>query len=436
VARSAHTEAIGHLTAALDLLKRLPDAPQRISQELALQTTLGSALMATKGYAAPEVEQAYARARELCRQVEETPELFRVLVGLHMFYRQRAELQTSYEVGRQLLALAQSVQDPQFLLEAHQALGTTLYFMGEFIQAREHLQQGVTLYDPQQHRSQAILYGQDPGVICLSTLARTLWALGYPDQARQRIHESLALAQQLSHPFSLSFALYFAAVVYQYLQEGRATQEHAEALMALSTEQRFVQRLAQGRILLGWALVEQGRVAEGIAQMRQSVAAYGATGADLGRSSYLALLAEAYGKDGQAEEGLAVLAEALAVVDEHDIRFNEAELYRLKGELLLRQLAERGSWLMASAEPFTLPEVEHPVLTEAETCFRQALDVARRQHAKSLELRAAISLSRLWQRQGKSAAARDLLAGIYGWFTQGFDTADFQAAKALVEALE
>jgi class 3 adenylate cyclase/predicted ATPase len=435
-ARSAHIEAISHLTTALDLLKHLPDAPHRVDQELALQTTLGGALMATRGHAAPEVEQAYGRAWELCRQVEETPELCRVLVGLHMFYRQRAELQTSYEVGKQLLTFAQSVQDSQFLLEAHQALGTTLYFMGEFVQAREHLEQGVTLYDPLQHRSHAILYGQDPGVICLSTLSRALWALGYPDQAVQRLQESLALAQQLSHPFSLSFALYVAAVVYQYLQQVQATQEHTEALMALSTEQEFRQRLAQGRILLGWTLVEQGRLAEGIAQMRQSAAAYGATGADLGRSYYLALLAEAYGKGGQAGEGLAVLAEALDAMDEHDIRFNEAELNRLKGELLLRQLAEGGSWLMAKAKPCPQPEVERPGLTEAEACFRQALDTARHQHAKSLELRAAIGLSRLWQQQGKSAAARDLLAGIYGWFTEGFDTVDLQAAKALLETLQ
>jgi predicted ATPase len=245
----------------------------------------------------------------------------------------------------------------------------------------------------------------------------------------------LTLARQLSHPFSLSFALYFAAVIYQYLQQVQATQEHAEALMALSTEQGFRQRLAQGRILLGWALVEQSRVAAGIAQMRQSVAAYGATGADLGRSSYLALLAEAYGKEGHAEEGLAVLAEALAVVDEHGIRFNEAELYRLKGELLLRQPSERGSWLMASAEPFTLPEVKHPVLTEAETCFRQALDTASHQQAKSLELRAATSLGRLWQQQGKRGEASELLTPIYGWFTEGFDTADLQEAKALLEEL-
>ena len=423
VQRSAHLEAIGHLTTGLKLLITLPETPERAQQELLLQTTLGAALMATKGYAAPEVEHAYARARELCQQVGETPELFRVLLGLHMFYRQRAELQTSYEVGKQLLTLAESVQTPEFLLVAHQALGTTWYFLGGFAHARTHLEQGMALSDSRLHRSYALLYGQDPGVICLSTLARALWALGYPDQALQKSQEALTLARQLEHPFSLAFALYFGAVVAQYRREWREVQRLAEALMALSAEQGFTQRLAQGRIMLGWTLVERGQVAEGIAQMGQSVAAYGATGADLGRSSYLALLAEAYGKAGQVEEGLTVLADALTAVQEHQIRFNEAELYRLQGELLRRQAeGERG----ALARP----------ATEAEACLQQALEVARRQQTKSLELRAAISLSRLWQRQGKRAEAHQLLEEVYSWFTEGFDTVDLQEAKALLEELE
>ena len=395
-ARSAHVEAVSHLTTALELLKRLPDAPERISQELALQTALGSALMATKGYASPEVERAFARARELCRQVEETPALFRVLMGLHIFYRQRAELHTSSEVGGQLLALAQSVGDPQLLVVAHQALGTTLYFMGEFVEARSHLEEGITLYDRRQHRARAVLYGQDPGVVCLSTLAPTLWALGYPEQALKRLNESVALARELAHPFSLAFALYFAAVVYQYRQEWQTTQEHAEALMALSTEQGFAQRLAQGRILLGWTLVEQGRFAEGIAQLRQSVTAYGATGADLGRSSYLVLLAEAYGKRGQPEEGLAALTEALTAVSEHRICFNEAELHRLRGELLLK-----------------------PGLDDArrKRVLRLALDAARRQQAKLLELRrprawATVAASRASRPQPVSCCQRPMVGSL------------------------
>ena len=234
--------------------------PERAQQELLLQTTLGSALMATKGYAAPEVEQAYARARELCQQVGETPELFRVLVGLHTFYRQQAELQTSYEVAKQLLSLAESAQAPEFLLVAHQALGTTLYFLGGFAQARTHLEQGVALYDFRQYRSHALRYAQDPGVICLSTLARALWALGYPDQALQRSQEALTLARQLVHPFSLAFALYFGAVVAQYRREWREVQRLAEALMALSAEQGFTQRLAQGKDHAG---LDAGRAGTG-----------------------------------------------------------------------------------------------------------------------------------------------------------------------------
>jgi TOMM system kinase/cyclase fusion protein len=413
--RWAHLEAIGHLSRGLEVLKILPSTPKRARQELLLQTILGSTLMATKGHASPEVEQAYARARELCQHVEDTPQLFPVVHGLCLFYRNRGELRTSYEIAKQLLTLAQSVQDSAYLLVAHQALGTTLFYAGELAQAREHLAQGKALYDPQQHRAHAILYGQDPGVVCLSFATRTLWLLGYPDQALQLSQEALTLARELSHPFSLAFALFFAAWTHQYRGEQQLALERTEALLALSTEQGFVQRLAQGRILQAAVLVEQGRGAEGIAQIRQSLATYGATGADLGRPAYLALLAEAYGRARQADEGLTVLAEALTAVQETGIRFHEAELYRLEGELLLRQAI--------------------PAEQQVETCFHQALAVARRQQAKSLELRAAMSLARLWQQQGQRAEAYELLAPIYGWFTEGFDTADLQEAKALLKEL-
>jgi predicted ATPase/DNA-binding winged helix-turn-helix (wHTH) protein len=422
VRRSAHQEAIRHLSTALDLLKTLPSSPEHIQQELLLHTTLGSVLIAIKGYAAPEVEQAYARARELCQQVGEASELFRVLVGLHMFYRQKAELQTSYEIGRQLLSLAETTQAADLLLVAHQALGTTLYYLGEVEQARAYLEQGVAQYDPGSHRSHALLYGQDPGVICLATLARALWALGYPDQALQRSQDAVALAQELGHPFSLAFALYFSAVVCQYCREWQEVQRFADALMALSAEQEFAQQLAQGQIMIGWTLVERGQVAEGIEQIRQSMSAYRATGSDLGRSSYLVLLAGAYDKAGEAEAGLTALAGAMTAVEQNRICFNEAEIYRLKGELLLRRATGTSG---APAGP----------CPEAEACMQQALNVARRQGAKSLELRAAMSLSRLWRQQGRRQAARRLLAGIYGRFTEGFRTLDLREAKALLDEL-
>jgi predicted ATPase/class 3 adenylate cyclase len=413
--RSAHVEAIAHLSKGLEVLKPLPDTLERTQLELVLQTTLGPALMATKGYAAPEVECAYARARELCQQLGETPQLFQALWGLWYFYLVRAEFQTARELGEQLLDLAQRVPAPGLLLVAHRVLGQTLTFLGEFSTAQMHLERGMTLYEPGQHRSLASLYGQDQGVICRSWAALALWCLGYPDQALRRSREALTLVQELAHPFSRAYALCFAGMFCQLRREVQAAQERATAEMALCTEQGFALYLARGRILGGWTMAEQGQGAEGLAQMHQGLAAYQATGAKVFRPYYLAFLAEAHGKVGQAEEGLTMLAEALEAVHKTRERIYEAELYRLKGVLLLVRSAENHE--------------------EAEAYFRQALHAARHQQAKSLELRAAVSLSRLWQYQGKHEQARQLLAPIYSWFTEGFDTADLQEAKALLVKL-
>jgi TOMM system kinase/cyclase fusion protein len=415
IERSAHLEAIGHLTQGLGVLDTLPDTPERLRQELDLQSSLGLAFMATKGYGAPEVGTAYARARELCQHIGEPSQLPPVLRGLWLFYNVRGEFRLARDLGEQLLTLAQRTQDQALLVEAHRAVGETLFRLGELAPARAHLEEGMIYYDPHQHRSHMALYGHAPGVLCLSYAARALWLLGHPDQALQRSHEVLALAQQLSHPHSLVFALYCAGRVHQFRREGQAALERAEALIAFAREQALPHWVASGTILRGWALAEQGQVEEGIAQMHQGLSGRRATGAELGRPYYLAQLAEAYGEGGRAEEGLNVLAEVLAVVNQQGERWGEAELYRLKGELLLAR------------------SVEHHV--EAETCFHQALDSARHQQAKSLELRAAMSLSRLWQQQGKRTEARELLAPIYDWFTEGLDTADLQEAKALLDTL-
>jgi predicted ATPase len=251
--------------------------------------------------------------------------------------------------------------------------------------------------------------------MCLGFAAWPIWVLGYPDQALQSIHEALTLTQEFSHPFSLALALMMAAVVKQFLREAQLVQERAEALIALSTEQGFPYWFATGTILRGWALAAQGEGAEGIAQIHQGLVAHRATGAELHRPYFLSLLAEADGKAGQIEEGLTVLNEALDTVKKTEERNWEAELYRRKGELLLMQEGQKAG--------------------EAEECFRQAFEIARRQQAKSLELRAAMSLSRLWQQQGKQEVAHQLLADIYGWFTEGFDTADLQEAKFLLDEL-
>jgi tetratricopeptide (TPR) repeat protein len=261
----------------------------------------------------------------------------------------------------------------------------------------------------------------DPGVSCLSYLAWTLWLLGYPDQALIRSKEALALAQQSSHAYSLNFALTFASVISMCRRDIQRVQEQAEATIALAREQGFVRWLAIGTAWRGWALAEQGEVREGIAQICQAIAMRG----EVGLLQILLRLAEVYRKAGQAEDGLRVLAEALAAVSTGGERRFEAEFYRLKGEMLLQpkvQSPESG--------------VFNPQLAEAETCFFQAIDVARSQHAKSLELRAAMSLSRLWQQQGKRQEARAMLEAIYDWFTEGFDTIDLQEAKALLEALQ
>jgi predicted ATPase len=318
--------------------------------------------------------------------------------------------------------LAQNVHDAGLLVEAHFLVGFTSNFLGDFASARTYSEQGIALYDSRQHRSLAFFFGVDPGVNCLSCTLLVLWCLGYPEQALKRSCEALTLAQEFAHPFSLGWALVAATWFQQYCREEKAAQEHAEAVIALSIEQGFPFWLACGTILRGWALAKHEQGEEGIAQMRQGLDAMQATGAEFARSYFLALLAEVYGKVGQPEEGLTTLAEALAAGDKTREHFYEAELHRLKGELLLTQ------------EGFRLQAAGYREKTEeAQACFLKAIEVARRQSAKSLELRATTSLARLWQQQGKKDEARQMLAEIYGWFTEGFDTKDLQEAKALLE---
>ena len=416
VERSANLEAISHLTKGLEVLATLPDTPERAQQELDVQITLGPALMATKGQAALEVARTYARARELCQRVGETPQLFPVLWGLWRFYLQRGELQEARGLGERLHNLTRSRDDTARLLLAQQALGQTLFFLGESVSARPHLEQGIALYDSQQHHSLAFRYGQDSGVVCRGYVAWDLWLLGYPDQAVQRSNEALARAHEVAHPFSLAFASCFAAALHQFRRDGEAVQERARATMALASEQGFPLYLALGTILWGWALAARGQREDGIVQMHQGLDASRTVGNALALPHFPTMLAEAYGVGGQAEEGLAVLEMAMAAVHKSEARFYEAEIHRLTGELLLQHAV--------------------PDASQAEACFQQALAGARHQQAKSLELRAAMSLARLWQRQGKCAEAHALLAPIYSWFTEGFDTADLQEAKALLVELQ
>jgi predicted ATPase len=337
------------------------------------------------------------------------------------------------ELGEQLLDLAQKEQDPALLVAAHYALGSTLFQLGEFSAAQTHLEQGLTLYDAQRHSSQVSRYGVEPGVFGLSYTALVLWQLGYPDQALQKSAAARTLAHELSYLYSLGAARVFATILHQLLRERLLTQEWAEAAITLTREYGFASWLGHGTILQGWALADQGQSEEGMSQIRQGLATNQAVGAGIWQSYCLVLLAEAYGEAGQAEDGLATLTEALTVVDKSGERFYEAELYRLKGELTLKQFGVRGG-------EFGVPNTQHPTPStqaqaEAEAYFQKAIDIARKQQAKSLELRAVMSLSRLWQSQGKKEEARQMLADIYNWFTEGFDTKDLQEAKALLGAL-
>lgn len=434
IRRSAYVEAISLLTRGLELLKMLPDTSERIQQELGLQVALGAPLMAVKGYSAPEVEHTYARSRELCQRVEETPQLFVVLCGLYMFYHSRGELWTAYELADQLLHLAQNLQDPGLLLTAHLGLGANLYWRGEFASARAHMEQGLFLYDPQ--KPPPVFHTADLRVDVLSYAAIALWHLGYPDQALKRSHEAAALAEGLSHPFSLAYALWSTALLHSFRRERELARKRTEALITLSTEQGFPFWLAEGTIHRGWVLAAQGQEEEGVVQIRQGLAGRQAIGAEIGRPSFLALLAEAYGRVGQVEEGLSVVAEALALVDKTGQCVSEAELYRLKGELTLQQESQKAKGKGQKAKVEANPQSLTPdPQAEAEECFLKAIEIARRQQAKSLELRAVMSLSRLWQQQGKKTEAHQMLAEIYGWFTEGFDTRDLQEAKALLEEI-
>jgi class 3 adenylate cyclase/predicted ATPase len=425
VERSANVEAISHFTKGLELLEALPATPERVQQELMLQLALGAPLLLIKGSAAPEVAHAYARAQELCQEVGNSPQRFSALIGLGRFNFSRARLLTARELAEQCFALAQHLQDPVSLQEAHIALGSTLIHLGELRSAQAHLEHGVALYDSNLSRLRAFSRGTDPGVVCLSRGAWTLWMLGYADQALTMSQKALSLAQELSHASSLAFALFFAAVLRQCRREARQVQEQAAAMIALSTEHGFVQWIAGGMLLRGWALAQQGMVEEGIRQIQQGHSAWLADGNELGKTQILARLAEAYGQAGRTEEGLHVLAEAFAALHKNAERHYEADLYRLQGELVLQHA-------LRQQVPGSTSIVGH---CEAETHLRRAIEVARRQHAKFLELRAAMSLGRLWQQQAKRDEARELLAEVYGWFSEGFDTADLQEAKALLEEL-
>ncbi len=409
----ANVEAITLARRGLNALKTLPADTDRDRQEMEMQLTLGSSLAATTFWAAPEVGEVHRRARELCQQQSGNPQFFQMLTGLWTHHVIRAEMQEASELARRLLQLAEEAQDLFMLEFAHCFSGITMAHLGEFIAAGKHFEAGLNYYRPGQHPPFQSL--TVPSVGSASELARNLWILGYPDRALLQARRAYDFADSQSNPSTLGFALLLAALLHQLRREEVACEEKAEAIIALSRERDIADNIIWASFARGWAIARQGRTEEGITQLRESVAIYKSVGAELALAQFLAMTAEAFCCAGQVEEALTTIDEALVVTRRNRNCYYDAELHRWRGELLLLNGATEA---------------------EAEACFQQAIEIARQQSAKSWELRAATSLARLWQRQGKITEARQMLAEIYGWFTEGFATADLKDAQALLDELQ
>jgi serine/threonine protein kinase/predicted ATPase len=408
-----YEESISLARRGLELLDRLPETPDRKLKELQLQLTLGFALSVVRGYAAPETGKRMTRARELCQNLGEIPQLFPALWGLWWYYAVGGELKLSRQMGQQLREIGSSSSDSVLLLGAHAALGISLFHLGEPCAAHAHLEQGLALWDRGQRKRYLSLYRCDPGTYCRSESIRTLWLLGYPDQAKCRAEQTLSIEREIFHPQGMAFALGHAAYCHQYTREPQRVRELTEECLNLCNEYGIAQERTWVTPALGWALAKEESREDGIAKIRAGLAAERAVGSEIGYPQFSALLVEALMEAGKIEEGLAAADDALNVATRTGASSWNPELYRLKGELLLMQGA--GS--------------------EAEALFRQAIDASKKREAKSFELRAATSLARFLQNKGDRTEARQLLGLVYSWFTEGFETADLKDAGALLREL-
>ena len=407
----AYREAVLYFEQALDALDHVPETRQKLEQAIAIRIDLGSALIAIGSYLAPEVEENYIHAQKLCERLGESTQLFPVLWTLSRIYHWRGELPAARQLAEQLLSLAQREQDSLRLLEAHHTLWALSLDIGELFSTKGYAEEGFMLYDRVRHGQLGSAYGgHDPGVCSRIHAAKAVWLLGYPDQALQTIEAALTMATDLSHPYNLWLALMAAVWIYHHRGDKQATQDHVEKLLALATEQQHRRWKNVANFLQGWLMVEQSQWERGIAQMRQGESELVIEARQ--QTYYATLVAQACLKGGQTEQADNILTKELKRVRDTGVRYYEAELYRIKGEVLLRRSASSQK--------------------EAETCFHTAIDLSHDQGAKSLELRAIMSLSGLWQKQRKKAEARQKLQEIYNWFTEGFNTADLKGAKELL----
>jgi DNA-binding winged helix-turn-helix (wHTH) protein/predicted ATPase len=420
--RSAQHEAAALARRGLQALGTLPETPERIEQELRLRMILGVALMATKGFAAAEVEEVCNQSLQLCAKQVASPPAFMVRWLFGLFHYFRGEMEAAHQIAGLLVDLAKELEDPVLVLEGHRAFGVTLVDLGRFDEAMRSLDRTSMLYDSAHLASHVSFAGQDPKVVAESYAARALWALGYPDRALDRVGRALSFAQQISHAESSVVAMHSAGLLHQLRGEPALAQERSEMMIALADEHGLELWSAFGSINRGWARVEQGDMEGGIDELQRGLTAYQATGAKLWRPYSLGLLAQALSRAGRNEDGLSMVTEALSIVQHSGEDWATAELLRIKGELLIVR-AKNGDGLSSTSA------------AQAEKFLNEALSHAARQTAKSWELRIVTSLGRLYEQVGRRADARRVIDRSYSWFSEGFDTRDAKAAKSILERL-
>jgi predicted ATPase len=413
IRRFAYQEAVSLARRGIELIGKLPESHEVINEALCLHLTLGVPLIASEGYASPSVGRVYMKARELHEQLGDSPDISEVLWGLWTFHTLSAEFETARGIAEEFLRLSERLPYPGLALRGHWALETTFLHLGNFELALDHFEKALAIYDPSQHRDDSFLYALNPGVAMPCFAAWSLWFGGLPDQSLARIEQALTLARELSEPHGLAHAAFFASVLYQLRRDTLMAQYYAEAVIDIAREHGLALYGAMATIMQEWSASKHGGAREAVDQIREGLAALDATGTFLVRPHFLALLAEALSKLNEIDEALLLLDEAMDLVHSKGERYYEAELYRVKGELLLKQTPDNQA--------------------NAEDCFRQSLQIAESQKAKAWQLRTALSLARLYRSQGKVVEARNLLAPIYDSFTEGSETDDLRDAGILLQ---